>query len=110
VPVEADQVTAEFEVFITRAVNCRVPAETTVAVEGETVTVTAGGLFDDEPELAVETPEQAERQRSAAAKVIRITHCGKSARRERQLFLAGGSAGCDIQPPLERGFGRTLNR
>jgi hypothetical protein len=78
-----------------------VPAEAMVAVEGETVTVTAGGLFDDEAGLAVETPAQAERQRSAAANVIRIAHCGKSARRERQLFLAGGIAGCDIQPPLD---------
>jgi len=86
-----------------------VAAEATVAVDGETVTVTAGGLFDDDAGLAVETPAQAERQRSAAANVIRIAHCGKSARCERRLFLAGGSAVCDIQPPLDRGLGWTLN-
>ena len=104
-PLDADQVTEVFEVFNTRAVNCMVPAEAMVAVAGETVTVTAGGLFDDEAGLAVETPAQPERQRSAAANVIRIAHCGKSARRERQLFLAGGIAGCDIQPPLDWGLG-----
>ena len=43
VPVEADQVTATFEVFVTRAVNCLVPADGTEAVAGETVTTTPGG-------------------------------------------------------------------
>ena len=79
-PGEADQVTAEFEVLMTRAVNCMVPAETTEAVAGETVTTTAGGLFDDEFGLAVETPAQAARQRRAAANVIRIANCDKLAR------------------------------
>ena len=40
VPGEADQVTATFDVLLTRAVNCAVAAEDTVAVAGVTVTAT----------------------------------------------------------------------
>jgi hypothetical protein len=79
VPGEADQVTATFEVLVTSAVNCWVPADTTVAVRGETVTCIAGGLFDDWDGLAVETPEQAERKKSEDTNVIRNTHRDRSA-------------------------------
>jgi hypothetical protein len=41
-PADADQVTAAFDEFETIAVNCMVPAEATVPVEGVTVTVTGG--------------------------------------------------------------------
>ena len=72
VPGEADQVTAVFEVFVTRALNCLVPADTRFAVDGETVTAMAGGLFDDEDGLEVEKPEHPARKRSEDTKVIRI--------------------------------------
>ena len=42
VPKEADQVTATFDVLVTRAVNCFDAPEATVAVVGVTVTTTAG--------------------------------------------------------------------
>ena len=41
VPGEADQVTAVFGVFDTRAMNATVPADCTVAIAGVTVTTTA---------------------------------------------------------------------
>ena len=44
VPEEADQVTATFDVLVTTAVNCVDAPETTVAVEGVTVTTTLGAL------------------------------------------------------------------
>jgi hypothetical protein len=47
VPGEADQVTATFDVFDTRAVNCSVPPEDTVAVAGMTVTDTAAATVKD---------------------------------------------------------------
>ena len=77
-PKEADQVTATFEVLITRAVNCWVPADATVVVAGETVTCTAGGLLD-EFEFEVEKPEQAARKRSEDTKVIRPLQRSSSA-------------------------------
>jgi len=40
VPTDADQVTAVFELPVTNALNCWVPADGTVAVAGETVTTT----------------------------------------------------------------------
>jgi hypothetical protein len=40
----ADQVTAVLGVFVTRAVNCEVPADGTVAVVGVTVTTIAGEM------------------------------------------------------------------
>ena len=89
---------------MTSAVNCMVPAEAMVTGEGETVTDTAAGLFDDEAGLAVETPAQAERPRRAAAKVTSIAHCDKFAWYKRRLFGAEGSASRDIQSPLEMGF------
>ena len=97
VPGEADQVTDVFEVLVTRALNCWVPADATVAVAGETVT-TMG--VDDDEFAGTETPEQAARKRRADTKVTRIAHWDKLARCQRRRFLAGGSAGCDIQPPL----------
>jgi len=107
-PGEADQVTAVFEVLITRAVNFWVPADATVAVAGETVTTTAGGLDDEF--AGTETPEQAARKRREETKVTRIAHWNKSARSERRRFLAGGKAGYDIQPPLKWGFqGRSIH-
>jgi hypothetical protein len=42
VPRDADQVTAIFDVLVTRAVNCAVPADGTVTAAGVTVTLTAG--------------------------------------------------------------------
>lgn len=102
VPGEADQVTATFEVLLTRAVNCLVPVDGTVAVAGETVTCTSGGPDDDEL-AGTEMPEQAASKRTEA-KVTRVAHWDKLARYERRRFLAGGSAWCDIQPPLEWGF------
>jgi hypothetical protein len=41
VPEEADQVTATFDVLVTRAVNCVDAPEARVTVEGVTVTATA---------------------------------------------------------------------
>ncbi len=108
VPGEADQVTATFEVLLTRAVNSLVPTDCTVAVAGETVTSTSVGLDDDELE-GTETPEQAVSKRKEATKVTRIAHWDKWARYERRRFLTGGSAWCDIQLPLEWGFkGRSI--
>ena len=49
VPMLADQVTLVFEVLLTVAVNCWVPADSTVVEFGETVTLTAaGGLMVSE--------------------------------------------------------------
>jgi len=42
VPAPADQVTAVFEVFVTFAENCCVPADAMLALSGETATVIAG--------------------------------------------------------------------
>ena len=42
--MDADQFTATFEVLLTKAVNCAVPADATVAVAGVTVTTTAAAL------------------------------------------------------------------
>jgi hypothetical protein len=108
VPGEADQITATFEVLLTRAVNCLVPTDGTVAVAGERVTTTFGELDDDEL-AGTEMPEQAARKRREATKVTRIAHWDKLARCECRRFLAGESAWCDIQPPLEWGFQGTLN-
>jgi hypothetical protein len=91
-PGDADQVTDVFEVLITSALNCMAPADSTEAVPGETVTATPGGLFDEEDEFPVETPEQAASRRRADTKVSRVAPRDKSARCERQLFPAGGSA------------------
>ena len=44
-PRDADQVTATFDVLLTSAVNCNVPLEATVVIDGLTVTVTGGGLL-----------------------------------------------------------------
>jgi hypothetical protein len=44
VPGDADQVTATFDVLVTTAVNCIVPAEVTDAVEGLTVTTIEPGV------------------------------------------------------------------
>ena len=111
VPSDADQVTAVFELPATEALNCWVPADWTVAVAGETVTTTPGGLDDEF--AGTETPEQAAKKRREDAKATRIAHCRKLghkfARYERRRFVAGGSARYNIQPPLEQGFGRTLN-
>src|SRR5579862_9632096 len=41
-PREADHVTPTLDVLVTRAVNCIVPAEVTVAMAGVTVTLTMG--------------------------------------------------------------------
>jgi hypothetical protein len=41
-PREADHVTPTFDVLVTRAVNCNVPEEVTVAIAGVTVTPTIG--------------------------------------------------------------------
>ena len=41
VPLLADQVTAVFEVLLTVAMNCLIPAGNTLAEFGETVTLTA---------------------------------------------------------------------
>jgi len=89
-----------FEVLITRAVNCIVPADGTEAVAGETVTTTAGGL--DDGELAgTEIPEQAAKKRREDSKAIRIAPWHKSARCMRRRILAGGDTRCGIKLPLK---------
>ena len=44
VPGDADHVTATFEVLLTKAVNCKDPADGTVGVDGVTVTATVEPL------------------------------------------------------------------
>jgi hypothetical protein len=44
-PVEADHVTATFDVLVTWAVNCSVPADVTLVLAGVTVTPTAVALL-----------------------------------------------------------------
>jgi hypothetical protein len=105
-PVEADHVTATLDVLLTRAVNCRVPADGTEAVAGETVTTTAGGVDDDEF-AGTEMPEQAAKKRREDSKATRIVPWHKSAPRLR--VLAGGSARCGIKQALRWGFGGMLN-
>jgi hypothetical protein len=107
-PLEADHVTATLDVLLTRAVNCRVPADGTEAVAGETVTTTAGGVDDDEL-AGTEMPEQAAKKRSEDTKATRIVHWRKLARCGRRPILAGGSAWCSIKLPHEMGFRGMLN-
>ena len=78
-----------------------VPPDGTEAVAGETVTTT--GLDDDEF-AGTEMPEQPARKSRAETKVTRIVHWQKFTRCERRLFLAWGTAGCNIQTPLKWGF------
>jgi hypothetical protein len=62
VPPVADQLTAVLSVFVTEAVNCRVPAAPTVADPGVTdTTISGGGGSLDEPQAAMATVAESTR-------------------------------------------------